>query len=87
MIFQNFFAKLAGKKAADILKLQEASKMDSTKKWWQSKGVWTGVVTGLVAIYGSLAPGLNLPHIPEWVFTILGGMGVYTRVTADTKIG
>lgn len=87
MIFQSFFAKMAGKAVADKLDLKEVSKMDSTKKWYLSKGVWTGVATGVVAIYGSLAPGLNLPHIPEWVFALLGGMGVYTRVTADTKIG
>jgi hypothetical protein len=67
--------------------------MDSTKKWFQSKGVWTGIVTFLIGAYSlvgtALAPqfGWHLPAIPEWVLTLLGTIGVYSRVTADTKIG
>lgn len=61
--------------------------MDSTKKWYQSKGVWTGVVTGLMGIYLAVAPAAGFPAVPEWIFAILGGMGIYTRVVADSKIG
>lgn len=74
-----------GKWLGGKLKLEEGS-MEGTKKWWQSKNVWTGIVTGLLGIYMSLQPVLSVPAIPEWVFALLGGLGVYTRVTADKKI-
>lgn len=82
MILESFFAKLAGKLAAKKLGLTEGTM--ETKKWYLSKTVWVGIVTGLLGIYMSI-PGL--PTIPEWVFALLGGLGVYTRVTATTKIG
>lgn len=84
MIFKKFFARLAGKFAAREIGLED--KMD-TKSWWKSKGVWTGIVTGLLGIYMTLQPQLGLPVIPDWVFALLGGLGIYTRVTAETKIG
>ena len=59
----------------------------NTKKWYLSKGVLTGIVTGLLGIYATIAPNAGWPSIPDWVFALLGGMGIYTRVTADTKIG
>lgn len=61
--------------------------MEDSKKWYQSKGVWAGVITGLLGIYGTLQPGLHFPVIPEWVFALLGGLGIYARATADKQIG
>lgn len=84
-MFEKFFAKLAGKFAAKKLGLED--KPMDTKSWWKSKGIWTGIVTGILGIYMTLQPQLSLPAIPEWVFALLGGLGIYTRVTADTKIG
>lgn len=84
-MFQNFFAKIAGKFLSKKLDLQEG--VVDTKKWYLSKGVWTGVVTGLMGIYLSLSPQLNLPAVPEWIIALLGALGVYSRVTAETKIG
>ena len=84
MIFESFFAKLAGKTIAKQLNLKEGP-MD-TKKWYQSKGVWTGVLTVLLAAYGSAAVQFNLPHVPEWIFTLLGAAGIYARATADSKL-
>lgn len=60
--------------------------MDGTKPWYQSKGVWVGVVSVVLAAYGTAAVQFNLPHIPEWIFSLLGAAGIYSRVTADTKI-
>lgn len=60
--------------------------MDGTKKWYASKGVWAGIVTGLLGIYATLVPVVPLPPIPEWLFVILGAMGVYTRVMATKEI-
>lgn len=67
--------------------------MDETKPWYKSKAVISGIVTVLFGAYegvkSSLAPqfGWNLPDIPPLVFTILGALGVWSRVTADKKIG
>jgi hypothetical protein len=59
--------------------------MDS-KKWWLSKGIWTGVVAVVLAAYATAASQFGLPAVPEWVFAILGAFGVYTRATATTVL-
>jgi hypothetical protein len=85
-----FVYVLIGKKVAKELNLQEG-KMDS-KKWYQSKGVLTGIVTVIIGLYTSvdvtLAPqlGFDLPSIPEWIFVLLGAIGVYSRTVANTTI-
>lgn len=84
-MFKTLIAKLAGKFIAKKLDLQEGN-MDS-KKWWQSKGIWTGVVTVLLAAYAAASAQFKLPPIPDWIFAILGAIGVYSRATATTKIG
>lgn len=61
--------------------------MDGTKPWYMSKNIWANVVTGLIGIYMSLiANGVHLPGIPAWLLTILGAIGIYTRVVATDKI-
>lgn len=86
MWIPDFVLKLAGKKIAKTLNLQE--KPVDNKKWYQSKTVWGGVVTVLSGAYelvrANLAP--QLPPIPAWLFTILGAIGVYGRVTASSTI-
>lgn len=84
-MFETFFAKIAGTFLSKKLKLED-SPMDDTKKWYLSKGVWVGVVTSVMGLYLSLAPQLHLPAVPEWIFALLGALGVYSRVSADTKI-
>ena len=84
-MFESFFAKLAGKFAAKKLNLQEGTV--ETKKWYLSKGVWTGIATGLLGIYATVQVYAGFPAIPEWVFALLGGLGIYSRIVADTKIG
>lgn len=89
---KNFFVKIAAKKAANALGLEDGP-MDESKKWYKSKGVITGIVTVLFGTYEavklSLAPqlGWTLPDIPPLVYTILGGLGVYSRVVASSKVG
>lgn len=83
----NWVGTLIGKFIGKKLNLQEESKMDGTKKWYQSKNIWTGVVTVLIAAYGTAAAIWKLPAIPEWLFAVLGAVGIYTRVTATDKIG
>ena len=80
-----FIAKIAGKFASKKIGLMEGNL--ETKKWYLSKGVWTGIVTGLLGIYATVQPAAGLPAIPEWLFAFLGGLGIYSRVVADTKVG
>lgn len=66
---------------------------DGVKSWWKSKGIWSGVLAILVVAYNAIAAplsenfGVVLPPIPEWILALLGGMGIYGRVTATKKIG
>lgn len=80
-----FIAALIGKFLARKMKLKETP-MDDKKKWYQSKGVWAGVVTVLVGTYASAATQFGLPAIPDWIFTLLGAAGLYSRVVAKTEI-
>lgn len=90
MWLKNLILKVAGKKAAKALDLQEGP-MDS-KKWHQSKTIWSDVLTIVTGVYAIVAPvlaahGHNLPPIPGWILTVLGGMGIVGRATATTTIG
>lgn len=84
--------KMIGKVIAKKLDLQEG-KMTDSKKWYKSKGVWTGIVTVLVALYQGIDTqigpqvGFNLPDIPNFVYAILGAIGIYSRKVATTTIG
>lgn len=80
----DFILKFLGHKIADKLQLEDT--MD-TKKWYQSKGIWTGIVTALMGLYLTLSPQLGWPSVPDWVFTILGAIGIYSRADASAKIG
>jgi hypothetical protein len=92
---QNIAAKLAGKKIANELKLQEGP-MEDGKKWYKSKTVWAGVAAFLLNGYEiaaqTVAPsfGVVLPPIPPFVLTllntILGPIVIHGRVTADSKL-
>ncbi len=56
------------------------------KSWWKSKTIWAGVVAVILAAYGTAAAQFNLPAVPEWVFALLGALGVYGRVTANSTV-
>lgn len=84
-MFENLLAKLAGKWIAKKANLTEGA-MDDTKKWYQSKGVWAGVIGILVAGYNAAIPQFHLPMIPDWIFALLAAAGVYSRVTATAVI-
>jgi hypothetical protein len=86
MKIPDFVLRFIGREIAQKANLQEGN-MDGTKKWYQSKNIWTSIVTGLVATYIGLSGQVGWPAIPEWVITILAAVGVYTRVNATDKIG
>lgn len=89
---KNLVGKFVGKKIANGLKLEEGKPMEEGKKWYQSKTVLAGITTVLLGAYDlarlNLAPSLgwNLPEIPSVVYSILGGIGIYGRVTASKPI-
>jgi len=64
----------------------KGGQMDGTKKWYQSKSIISGILTGVIASYNLLAPQLGWPLIPEWVYAILASTGIYSRITATTTI-
>ena len=61
--------------------------MAEKKKWYLSKTVLAGVIAVIIAGYNSATVQFGLPVIPEYVFGILGALGVYGRVTAKKDIG
>jgi hypothetical protein len=89
---QNLVVKIAARKAAKALDLQEGTPMENSKPWYKSKGVITGLVTVLISTYEAVkvtvAPqvGWNLPDIPAIAYTILGALGIYSRVAANSTV-
>jgi hypothetical protein len=60
--------------------------MKNSKKWWQSKAVWAGVVAVALAAYNTAVAQFGLPPIPDFVYGILAALGVYGRVAASKEI-
>jgi hypothetical protein len=91
-VIKELLAKIIGKKISEKLDLTEGTPMENGKPWYKSKSVLTGIVTVIVGTYEavaiSLAPqmGWSLPAIPPLIFTLLGALGIYTRVVANTTI-
>jgi hypothetical protein len=57
------------------------------KPWWQSKTVWAGVATVILVAYTEAGVFFGLPPVPEFVYGILGVLGIYGRVTAKAEVG
>jgi hypothetical protein len=87
MVLPDFLLKLIGKNVAGKLNLQEDSKMDGTKPWYQSKTIWSAAIAALIGLYNAVGAVKHWPPVPDWIFTILGAIGIYSRANADTKIG
>ena len=91
MKIPDFIVNMIGRTVAKKLDLQEGQ-MEEGKKWYKSKTVIAGILTVLIGAYEttrmSVAPsfGWNLPEIPPVVYTLLGAMGVWGRVTATAAI-
>lgn len=84
VMLPDFVLRWIGKDVASKLKLQEGPM--GTKPWYQSKTVLAGIVTGLIGIYNAIATAQKWPPIPSYVFTLLGALGVYGRMSATTTI-
>lgn len=85
MWIPDFIVKIIGRRIEGKLDLQEG-KMPETKPWYQSKTIWTSIVVSLIGIYNAIGVAKGLPPIPEWIYTLLGAIGIYTRATATTTI-
>lgn len=57
-----------------------------TKVWWQSKTLWTAIITVIITAYNAIAPGQRWPTIPDAVYALLGAFGLYGLRTANTTI-
>ena len=61
-----------------------------TKSWWKSKGVWVGIISALIgagtAICQVFGFDLNSNALYGVIISVLGALGLYSRVTADTTI-
>ena len=74
--FTNLAAKFAGKKIAKELDLQEGN-MEGKPKW-KSKAVWAAVITALLGAVQPISEALGHPiSVPDWVFQVLIGAGLY----------
>lgn len=60
--------------------------MFDTKSWFQSKTVISGLAAVGIAAYNAASTEFGLPPIPDFVFGILGALGIYGRVTAKSTI-
>ena len=68
--------------------------MDSTKPWYQSKGVWGGIVAalaGLGGLFGFTVPEGEMPAITDALVGLAAAVGgllaVYGRIAASSRIG
>ena len=61
--------------------------MDTSKKWYLSKGIWCGIITTIIGAGTAIAllfgVDLNSNAIFGMVITILGALGLYARAGAD----
>ena len=61
-----------------------------SKKWYASKAVWAGIITvvlaTLTAVDQAFGTQIMTSPIVSVVLAMLGALGVYGRVTANSKI-
>lgn len=87
--FQNIVAKFVGQRISKAADLKEGQM--ETKNWYKSKTIWSDIATVAVSIVGLVDvhfTGGKIATNPAYqmILAVLGGMGIYTRSTAHTKI-
>ncbi len=90
-MLDTMLAKLAGKYIAVRLDLKEDREMDGTKKWYQSKTMWSDFTTIAVAAVGFADlhfMGGKIATNPAYqvVLAALGAIGLYGRANATQEI-
>jgi len=90
MWIPNFILKLVGRKIAQEAKLEEGP-VDQTKPWYRSVTIWSDVftiATGVIAFVDKdFGTQIAANHWYQVILTVLGGVGIYGRASADQKIG
>jgi hypothetical protein len=61
--------------------------MTEKKAWWQSKTILAGIATVALVAYSEASSIFGLPPVPEYVYAILGALGIYGRMTAKAEVG
>ncbi|MBA4406978.1 hypothetical protein C0389_06865 [bacterium] len=61
-----------------------------TKKWYQSREIWSNIVTIIVALTSALSVAGMVPadiavKITAFVGSLAGAFGIYSRNTSDGK--
>jgi uncharacterized membrane protein len=61
-----------------------------TKKWYQSKTIWAGIITALIGAAEAICTQFGFSLVSNPIFgvvtSILGVLGVYSRATSNTVI-
>jgi hypothetical protein len=57
------------------------------KVWWQSKTILAGIATVALVAYSEASNIFGLPPVPDYIYAVLGALGVYGRVTAKAEVG
>lgn len=58
-----------------------------TKPWYKSRAIWSAIVTAALGIIQAVSAQTGHPiPIPDYVYAVLAGMGIYTARTADKPI-
>lgn len=84
---KNLLAKKAGREIAKKLNLTEGTPMENGKPWYKSKTVWTAIVTALISAVGPVSKAFGHEIIiPEWVYGVLAGLGLYGLRTSKEEI-
>lgn len=74
-----------GRKLSNDLELKEG--IVEPKKWYQSKTIWTAVITGVLGIAQAAGQATGHPvTIPPYVYEVLAGLGLYSLRTGDKPI-
>lgn len=68
--------------------------IETPKKWYESKGVWGGIIAMLAAISGAFGYAVDADaqaSIAELITVVVGGVGgllaIIGRIKADRKVG
>lgn len=57
------------------------------KPWYTSRTIWASALAVLIAAYNEASTSFGLPAIPDFVYAILGALGIYGRAAATTTLG
>jgi hypothetical protein len=84
--FPSWVYSLVGKRIAAKLELKE-NKMDEKIAWYKSKTIWTAILGVILGAVQPISSAVGHPIVvPDWVFQLLGGMGLYSLRTATQDI-